>query len=120
MYSKPLVEKITRVLLPFRNMVDFGENSLIESVLVQPNPVDNLPEVSVKKAGPSKPVPEVIYDPKEIVKKYWDGSFTESRKKKVKLSKSKIRQQLLLTEELHHLEKETDLWREVFSSNSGN
>ena len=101
-------------------MVDFRDSTL-EEVFVH-NPVDKLPEVNVipdNTAGPSKPIPEILYDPKEIVKKYWVGSFTESRKKKVKLSKSKIRQQVLLTEELHRLEKETDLWKEVFSTHSG-
>lgn len=58
-------------------------------------------------------------DPKEIVKKFWHGSFSDSRNRKLTQTKSKIRQQVLLSEELQRLEKETLLWREVFSDLSG-
>ena len=60
-------------------------------------------------------------DPKEIVKKYWHGSFTESRGRKVAQTRSKIRQQMLLTEELQRLENETLQlqWGEIISELSG-
>lgn len=58
-------------------------------------------------------------DPQEIVRKFWQGSFTMSRKRKLTQTKSKIRQQMLLSEELQRLENESRLWRDVFSELSG-
>lgn len=59
------------------------------------------------------------YDPKEIVKKYWRGSFSHQRKRKMTQSKSKIRRQILLGEELKRLENENGLWRDNFSASTG-
>ena len=72
-------------------------------------------ETTSEKKSPAPPP----NDPKEIVKKFWQGSFSVSRKKRLTQTRSRIRQQMLLSEELQRLEKETRLWQDVFSDLSG-
>jgi hypothetical protein len=60
----------------------------------------------------SRDTPSVVdaNDPKEVVKKFWHGSFSESRNRKLLPTKSKLRQQMLLTEELQQLQKGSMVW----------
>ncbi len=59
-------------------------------------------------------------DPKEIVKTYWQGSFSQSRKTRMLTrTRSRIRRSILLAEELRKLEKEDVLWKEEYADPAG-
>ena len=59
-------------------------------------------------------------DPKEIVQKFWKGSFSQSQKSRNLIhTRSKIRRSILLAEELRKLEKENVLWKEEYADPAG-
>ena len=59
-------------------------------------------------------------DPKDIVRKFWQDSFSQSRKsRKMTQTRSKIRRSILLAEELRKLEKEDVLWKEEYADPAG-
>lgn len=59
-------------------------------------------------------------DPKEIVRKYWHKSFLESKKRKMTLTRTKLRRQFLLAEELQRLENENSLLKRELYDVAGN
>lgn len=58
-------------------------------------------------------------DPHQIVKAYWQGSLSSRKIRKLPYTRSKIRQSILLAEELHKLEKEDVLWKEEYADPAG-
>lgn len=96
---------------------------IAETIIVPPCPKPGVKprgHKSIRHSARHHPaVVPVANDPKEIVRKFWHGSFSVSRKRKLTQTKSRIRQQLLLSEELQRLENETLLWREALSELSG-